>query len=365
MITANKGEWSELYTFLKILSDRKIFESDENLNKLESVFYPILKVIRQESGREKLIYDLVKSLDSICVVNEEGTEMKIIPINTISSKINGIFFKIKESQQTFPIQEAEELMKELECKTVKTDSAHKSDLNVIIHDIYTQSAQEVGFSVKSMVGGNATLLNASFHTNFAYEIENTNEFQVNDVNAQYMTEEGKSKVKKLVSELVSQGKTLKFIGTQSPIFNNNLIKVDTIFPQIIGEIVKAYYLSEGVHIPELVNTIANSQLFEKTYNLKLEDLEFKVKNFLSDVAIGMVPGKLWDGRSQVRGGYLIVREDGEVVSFFVHNMDKFKDYLYANTFLDTPSTSRHQFGKIYSKDGKFYLNLNLQIRYIQ
>ncbi len=35
MLTGNKGEWSEIYTFLKLLSDRKLFPGNAHLSKIE------------------------------------------------------------------------------------------------------------------------------------------------------------------------------------------------------------------------------------------------------------------------------------------------------------------------------------------
>ena len=46
MITGNKGDWSEIYALLKILGDKKLFVGDAELNKIESLFYPIIKIIR-------------------------------------------------------------------------------------------------------------------------------------------------------------------------------------------------------------------------------------------------------------------------------------------------------------------------------
>ena len=45
MITGNKGEWSEIYTLLKLLGDKKLFSGDKDLNKIESLFYPIIKIL--------------------------------------------------------------------------------------------------------------------------------------------------------------------------------------------------------------------------------------------------------------------------------------------------------------------------------
>ncbi|MBE6786434.1 MAG: HpaII family restriction endonuclease, partial [Ruminococcaceae bacterium] len=40
-------------------------------------------------------------------------------------------------------------------------------------------------------------------------------------------------------------------------------------------------------------------------------------------------------------------------------------YLVNNTKFETASTSRHQFGDIYKENGKYYIKLNLQVRFIK
>lgn len=50
MLTGNKGEWSEIYTLLKIIADKQLFAGDRNLNKIESLVFPIIKVIRDLSN---------------------------------------------------------------------------------------------------------------------------------------------------------------------------------------------------------------------------------------------------------------------------------------------------------------------------
>ena len=47
MLTGNKGEWSEIYTFFKLLADKKVFSGDADLKKMEKLFYPIVKIVRE------------------------------------------------------------------------------------------------------------------------------------------------------------------------------------------------------------------------------------------------------------------------------------------------------------------------------
>jgi len=49
----------------------------------------------------------------------------------------------------------------------------------------------------------------------------------------------------------------------------------------------------------------------------------------------------------------------------LYNRNEFEDYLILNTKFETASKSRHGFGEMYKEDGKYYLKLNLQIRFIR
>lgn len=37
-ITGNKGEWSEIYTLLKLLGEGKVYAGDQNLNRIQNLF---------------------------------------------------------------------------------------------------------------------------------------------------------------------------------------------------------------------------------------------------------------------------------------------------------------------------------------
>ena len=41
MLKGNKGEWSEIYTFFKLLAEGKLYGADSELNKKDDIFYDI------------------------------------------------------------------------------------------------------------------------------------------------------------------------------------------------------------------------------------------------------------------------------------------------------------------------------------
>lgn len=92
---------------------------------------------------------------------------------------------------------------------------------------------------------------------------------------------------------------------------------------------------------------------------------YKIKRFLTDIALGMMPSKVWTGELDATGGYLVVKDDGEVLCYQLYNRNDFEDYLLNNTKLETASSSRHNFGSIYNEGDKQFIKLNLQIRFIK
>lgn len=79
----------------------------------------------------------------------------------------------------------------------------------------------------------------------------------------------------------------------------------------------------------------------------------------------MVPSKVWTGTFDATGGYLIVKDNGDILCYHIYNRNEFEDYLLNNTKLETASSSRHGFGFIYKHDKDLLFNLNLQIRFLK
>lgn len=359
---ANKGEWSEFYAFIKILSDRKLFAADENLNILNDKFYSVLKVIREEAKAGKKYYDISENEKQVRIYGEDKGLVAVVDSSKIKSHVAEIFSQMKSaSKTTFGIIPADELMKDLHCTQVKASSGRKADIVAVIHDSISPVIIELGFSIKSMLGSPSTLLNASGATNFIYRLENISKGKVDGINGFG----GSAKLRERAKFIYNEKGSLIFDSLESKGFKKNLQKIDSIFPEILAELLKYYYEGKGAKISELVDLLSKDEQFKKKYDFDKGDYEYKVKSFLVAIALGMTPKKEWDGFTKAHGGYIIVKENGEVVCYHLYNRDEFQDYLYKNTKLDTPSTTRHKFGKAYEENSKLYIKLNLQIRFIK
>lgn len=359
MITGNKGEWSEIYALFKLLGDKQLFLGNKNIEKLEGLVYPIIKILRSENNG-----DFEYSIQDEIVLISGDEEVFKIPIKQFKTKALFLLNAIKENRQrTFSVPEIEEFMQSINCMSLKASSSAKTDITIVVHDQRTNQQPTLGFSIKSQLGSPSTLLNAGRTTNFIYEIGFTNlsKNEIEQINAI----DTRSKIMDRISQIQSKGGIFEFVKTERKIFSNNLVLIDSLLPQILSQIVFDFYSSEFSHLIDLVNLTANKNPLEFDTENEHKFYEYKIKSFLTDVALGMMPSKVWSGKYDATGGYLIVKGNGDVLCYHIYNKNEFEDYLLNNTKLDTASSSRHGFGEIYKENGQLYFKLNLQIRFIK
>jgi type II restriction enzyme len=340
----------------KLLGDKNLFEGDVNLNKVEDLFYPIIKIIRIENGG-----NFEYAIEGNLVIISGGIEELRIPVKTFLTKSAELLTEIKGSTGSFSIPEIETFMKSINCQTLKAKSTSKTDIRIVIHDQRINQTAELGFSIKSQLGGEATLLNAGKTTNFIYQVL---DFKATSVEIESINEiDTRSKIKDRIEAIKSKGGQLKFINLEQDIFKNNLVLIDSLLPNIVAEILNTFFTTSLSSIKDLTENINSNNPINYDNKYSHSFYEYKIKRFLTDVALGMTPSKVWSGVYDATGGYLIVKENGDVLCYHIYNRNQFEDYLFANTKLETASSTRHDFGKIYEENGCFYFKLNLQIRF--
>jgi type II restriction enzyme len=221
---------------------------------------------------------------------------------------------------------------------------------------------ELGFSIKSQLGGASTLLNAGKTTNFIYKIENLNltAEQIAEINAI----DTRSKIKDRIEKIKNMKGKLQFDKVESPVFENNLVLIDSALPKIISDMLLLFFSYNLSKISDLVFEISKQNPLN--YNLENNHpfYPYKIKRFLTDIALGMMPATVWTGELDATGGYLVVKENGEVLCYHIYNRNEFENYLFTNTKLETASNTRHGFGVIEISNGQQIFKLNLQIRFI-
>ncbi len=359
MLKGNKGEWSEIYTLLKIISDKNLFAGNSDLNKIESLIFPIIKILRDESNGT---YEYAYNRDLVII--KGGEEEFSIPISQFQEKSVLLLSKLKETTSaTFSIPEIESFINRFNCVSLKAKSSVKSDIRIVIHDQRTGTTPELGFSIKSQLGGASTLLNAGKTTNFIYEIKDIvlSDNQIIEVNEI----DSRSKIKDRIKKIEEFSGTLSFVQTESSMFGNNLTLIDSALPTILAEIVFLFFTSSHSKMIDLVDKISKKNPIGFNIETKHPFYSYKIKRFLTDIALGMMPSKVWTGVLDATGGYLVVKEEGEILCYHIYNRNEFEEYLLNNTKLETASSTKHDFGIVYKKDNKQYFKLNLQIRFLK
>ena len=358
----NRGEWSEFYAFIKVLSDRKLLAADADLTPIPDIFYPVRKVLRHETGIKR-VYSLKRDDKIELSVTDDGQESSFeIDYADIGHLSGPLFERIKMGQgRSFEIDMAEELIDSLHCGKVKASSSKKGDIMIVIHDHVTNRENNVEFSIKSYIGGMPTLLNASGATNFKFRLRGYTGTpgDINNIS-------GSSKVKDRLITLLKSGVEYELTDMASLIFKRNLRKIDSSMPLFIGQYLVKFFSGQARTVADLTRLIADEGTATDSLGeaFNFDDLKYKIKQLLINVALGLVPNTDWDGFIKADGGYIIVKEDGDVVCFHIYNISELGEYLFNNTKLETASTTRHKFASVYEENGQAYMNLNLQIRFM-
>lgn len=204
-------------------------------------------------------------------------------------------------------------------------------------------------------------MNAGKTTNFIYKLSvNLSPEQLTEIN-QIAT---RSKIQDRIGKLKGLGVDLDFIKPESVNFQNNLVLIDSSLPKIISKLLLLFFTTDISKVSDLTEAVANVNPLKYDLTQEHPFYSYKIKRFLSDIALGMMPSKVWTGKLDATGGYLIVKEDGEILCYHIYNQNQFEDYLYKNTKFETASSTRHDFGSIYEENGENYFKLNLQIRFL-
>lgn len=240
---------------------------------------------------------------------------------------------------------------------LEVNSFEKNDIRFILYDNRKDEKSELGYSIKSKLGAPSTLINANKEgTNFIYKIQGISAEQVSVFNSY-------GNFKKKFAYLESISAVVSYHKTANAILHNNLTLLDLGIERIIAEGLLCYYSGCGRSVLEVTEKITKSDPLNIASGTDQPMYAYKVKQFLLAFALGLTSSTPWYGQFHANGGYIVVKEDGEVVCFHFFDRNDLEEYLYLNTRFETPSTSRHNFGEIYQEEGGYFLKLNLQVRF--
>ena len=366
-ISANRGEHSELLAFLRILHEGRVQVADKFGEPRQSW----LKVsgIQRPSDPDRRY--LIEG-DQVVVMSNAEVELARASRASVGTLADKLFLQIKESQgASFVCPAGDEAFLLLKLEGAKAGSAAKADLLIeVASPVFDGEVLSLGFSVKSELGGLPTLLNAGA-TQFEYRIEGCSAADALAVQEAAPRNKGKDYPgpMRLMPALAVSNARVVFETVVDPVFEQNLKMIDTSFPRILADTLMHAYLDGELALKDAVRSPALLDELSKALSLPLPIVErivkHKIKELLRQSALGMNPGRQWEGQVEAHGGWIIVKESGHLVCFHVVNDDDFREYLLQGTKFDTPSMTRNRAGYVYRQgdEPNARLRLSLQVRF--
>jgi DNA (cytosine-5)-methyltransferase 1 len=350
----NKGEWTELYSFIKIINDKKLFMADKNLIANKDNYLTVTKV--STLNIEQSCY--LKSGDKVIVRNENiGEEKQILVSEFLNNNLlKKLVASIKQGRGTFNISEFDILQDKLGITIIKGGKSNqKSDIILDIENSSFNKKNE-GFGIKSYLGSKPTLLNASGNTNFIFKVKNLSAKYLDEINT-------RTKLKDRIEQIYKLGGELEFFKIERGSMKYNLELIDSNMPEIISKMLIEFFVNRTSSIKKNIQKIILAKNLKTSNSEDFKSLEIKIKRLLVAILLGFFAGKKWNGHYNAKG-MIVVKNDGEQVAFHIIEQEVLEDYLFENIKFDTPSTTRHRYGSlILENDKKMYFKLNMQLRF--
>lgn len=360
MLTGNKGEWSEIYVLLKLLGEGVVTLTAGEPDESSEEELHIVKIIRKESGEETKEYTIGENI----VVHINGKKEKELPAEEFKKESENLLRELetKKLSGAFSVGRTQKFLDEIFVCRLSAPATDKCDITISVADKETGQHQTLGFSIKSELGNSPTLLNAGKTTNIIYKIINCTKETVKEVNKICLFRAGEKHidVRGRIKELIDKKGKLEYREMNNKAFSENLSMIDSSMDVVIAETVLYFYRDGIVNCDEMVEKLEKEN---PMHYINVKEYRSKFKKFLMSAALGMKPATFWDGAEEVNGGYIVVTREGNLLAYHLRNRNSFGEYLLKNTKYETASTSRHDFGKIYSENGENFIKLNLQVRF--
>ena len=352
---ATKREWCELYTFFRLLTEGKVTLGTAKAKKGE-IDWPIAMIQREEHDGTRCYY-IEKEMVRIKGENSE----KFVPREDFGIVADLILQAVKSSSEdevTSP-DGVEEFLDEVAIFDLEAKTEDRTDFYIAF---WHPEAPLSGFSVRSRLGAMNPLLDGGRAANLKLEQSGV-KFATPTVNKINALPEAPNEVAERMLLIERLGGVLKYSDVADRVFRSNLLMIDLHFPRVLTEMVRIMHLDGITRISELTEEI------KRINPLKIKDelinkhgfYEFKMKQFLLALALGMRPAKIYNGTDSAVEGILLIDGNGEVLCYHKAEKKTFEDFLYLNTRLEKGSVDKDKYGFLERENGVYYFKLNVKI----
>lgn len=349
----NVGEWSEVYALAYLLSNGGGNGADDSQQAKKELFYRVLSALfKQEIDGSDLIYKVQDKDVEIFVDTHSVGRVNRKKLYNLARELHDELI-VTHQGRAFALPKGDEVLRVLKKHSASASSSSYNDIYLKLEDKRTESPTSfIGFSIKSQLSAKSTLLNASGATNFVYQIVPVGR------NTKGPIPKFGLSLKTDMQELVKRGYTLKFIEVANAVHQQNMNLVDSKLAENLARCLFETTQHQNNNFSSIVEKV-----FPAVNGVNRASI-LKLKQYLGYVMLGMTPATPWSGQPSDFGGLIIVKQSGEVLFYYLYNMDSFQDFLYQNLKFEYASRSRHGFGRPYKEGGKTFIKLNLQLRFL-
>ncbi|WP_303249639.1 HpaII family restriction endonuclease [uncultured Slackia sp.] len=359
-LKGNRGEWGEAYAFCHVLGTGRIASTDDNLKVNERQIVSVESVKRREASDRNFEY-LINTDEETVDIIKNGVKLRTVAQVEFENCAQVIFDGIKSLRgRSFAIPEADGFLQTIGCHKLKPSDTDKPDLVVHIFDPKTSSEYDMKYSVKCMAGSRPSLVNPSGLTYFYYELV---DFDASGFHA--VSTIPQNQVKNRVAACRDHSSSIRYrsLSPDAGTFKRNLARVHPYAESTLGYMILESYFVKGKHSRQILGRVKRSNPLDEE-DASLYDIAFR--QYLWAAFCGMVPSVDWAHKDTV-DGFLLINEVGDTLSYPIVKRGAFEEHLIDTTCFDTPSTSSDRptakTGEIYECNSRYYLTLNLQIKY--
>lgn len=340
---ATKKEWSELYAFFRLLTNGEVSGQPIAMIQREEHDGPRQYYIEKEEIR-------IESENFQKVVSRKDfEEVSILILKAIKAS--------SENEVSSP-DGVEEFLDKLAIFNLEAQTNDRTDLSVAFRHPDTHLC---GFSIRSRLSKMNPLLDGGRTANLKFEQTGV-KFAVptvNKVNALNTPDEVADRMM-LIERL---GGVLKYSDVADRVFRSNLSMIDLHFPRLLAEMLRIMHVDGITRVNEL------TEIIKKSNPLKIKEeliqkhgfYEFKMKQFLSALALGMRPAKIYNGTDSAVEGIIMVDGRGDLSCYHKADKEEFENFLFNNTRFEKGPTEKDKYGFLERENGVWYFKLNAKI----
>lgn len=365
---ATKRELGELYTFFRLLADGKVSLGTSQARKVEMEGWPVALIQREEHDGTRRYYIEQENVRIVSGAMNAGTfaasdkEEQCVPREDFDGAAELILELLKTTVGSDMVEVPEGLEGFLDAINIYDLEAKTEDRTDFSIAFWHAEAPLTGFNVRCRLSAMNPLLDGGRTANLKLE-QSGIKFATPTVNKINAVPESPTEVTERMLMIERLGGVLKYSDVADRVFRCNLLMIDLHFPRMLAEMVRMMHLDGISRVNELTERI------KEINPLKIKDelinkhgfYEFKMKQFLLALALGMRPAKIYSGTDSAVEGILLVNTAGEVLCYHQSERHTFADFLYLNTRLEKGSVDKDKYGFLEKENGVYYFRLNVKI----